>query len=136
MVTTPATRQTISRFRSGKTSSGVWQLPVLLIVLTFLQSNWNTLIPAHKDGDIPRAYCRVEIEYSKFGVEDFDFECVPPLLNDISLMKYPQFVQRNEFQWLGDPHLELLHKLPHPGFALHHPASEFNEGPYLHRMSS
>ena len=25
------------------------------------------------DGEVPRMYRRVEIEYSKFGVEDFDF---------------------------------------------------------------
>lgn len=26
--------------------------------------------------EVPRAYRHVEIEYSKFGVEDFDFGCV------------------------------------------------------------
>lgn len=25
--------------------------------------------------DIPKSYAKVEIEYSKFGVEDFDFGC-------------------------------------------------------------
>lgn len=31
-------------------------------------------------GEIPRVYRRVEIEYSKFGVEDFDFGCVNRIL--------------------------------------------------------
>jgi len=30
----------------------------------------------YSSGDVPRMYRRVEIEYSKFGVEDFDFGCV------------------------------------------------------------
>ena len=94
MVTTPATRQTNSRFRSGKTSSGVCSLPASPLILTCSQSNWNTLIPAHKDGDIPRAYCRVEIEYSKFGVEDFDFECVHPALSAILLIISPVRITR------------------------------------------
>lgn len=30
----------------------------------------------YPEGDVPRMYRRVEIEYSKFGVEDFDFGSV------------------------------------------------------------
>lgn len=29
--------------------------------------------PSGEIGEIPRVYRRVEIEYSRFGVEDFDF---------------------------------------------------------------
>jgi len=44
----------------------------LTTVLEIFQSDVNAM-PSDKTGEIPSVYRRVEIEYSKFGVEDFDF---------------------------------------------------------------
>ncbi|KAG6879035.1 hypothetical protein C0992_005728 [Termitomyces sp. T32_za158] len=51
------------RFRSGKATKAVSSAPVF----------------DHIDGEVPQMYRQVEIEYSKFGVEDFDFGYVVAL---------------------------------------------------------
>lgn len=38
-------------------------------------------VPLEEIGEIPRVFRRVEIEYSKFGVEDFDFGCAQRVLS-------------------------------------------------------
>ncbi|KAJ3968349.1 ubiquitin carboxyl-terminal hydrolase-domain-containing protein [Lentinula raphanica] len=53
-------KKTGGRFRSGKTGTGGEH------------DNEDPLLE-HPGDDIPSIYSRVEIEYSKFGVEDFDF---------------------------------------------------------------
>ncbi|KAF8797918.1 hypothetical protein BYT27DRAFT_7246743 [Phlegmacium glaucopus] len=57
---TVAPRRENARFRSGKLA-----IPDA--------GPGGAVFDDRADGEIPRIYCRVEIEYSKFGVEDFDF---------------------------------------------------------------
>lgn len=58
-MTNSVPRKGISRFRSGKTDAP--------------EPEPDSETFGHGDEDVPRSYRRVEIEYSKFGVEDFDF---------------------------------------------------------------
>ena len=74
-----APRRTNAHFRSGKLAvpDVSYPLSVSISSLNFIQAEPDSAVfDRRSDGEIPRIYCRVEIEYSKFGVEDFDFGCI------------------------------------------------------------
>lgn len=80
-MTTVAPRRRNARFRSGKLAapevSFPLQVPISSLNLNFVQAEPDSVIfDDRANGEIPQMYCRVEIEYSKFGVEDFDFGCI------------------------------------------------------------
>jgi len=65
------------RFRSGKSKPTEVTLALIDLMYSFnliyLQTEPERVAYDMTYGDVPRIYRRVEIEYSKFGVEDFDF---------------------------------------------------------------
>lgn len=78
-----------------------------------------------KKSEVPVAYRNVEIKYSKFGVDDFDFGCVCPLLwlpPDNADKR--QLLQQDALLWLGDSHFQFLRKLPLANHELYAPDSE------------
>ena len=62
-----------------------------------------------KKADVPVMYRNVEIKYSKFGVDDFDFGYVNShsrYVNDIA--NPPQILQQNPALWPRDSYFELI----------------------------
>lgn len=62
-----------ARFRSGKGRKEVSFMPIRLYVANRARHQSGADQTIVDDIHIPEFYRRVEIEYSKFGVEDFDF---------------------------------------------------------------
>jgi hypothetical protein len=67
---------------------------------------------------VPRQYQRVEIEYSKFGVEDFDFAFVTLFHSSFSFSQLAQVLQQDSIQRIGDSHSEFLYQFAGSGNAL------------------
>jgi hypothetical protein len=69
--------------------------------------------------DVPAMYGNVEIKYSKFGVDDFDFAYV----SLVTLMLLPltilQILQPDPLLWFGNSHIELICEPSSPTLPLH-----------------
>ena len=63
-------------------------------LLVICQSDVDAVIP-DEIGEIPRVYRRVEIEYSKFGVEDFDFGYAERIFSGAALTRDVAFTTRH-----------------------------------------
>ena len=58
--------------------------------------------------EVPGIYRNVEIKYSKFGVDDFDFGLVFPGSSLIALLTIEKILQQNSVLWTRDTHFKLL----------------------------
>jgi PAB-dependent poly(A)-specific ribonuclease subunit 2 len=74
-------------------------------------------VDAQRGDRVPRHYQRVEIEYSKFGVEDFDFAFVDSFILMPHLTN-GKVLQQDSIQWIGDSYSEFLYQRTGPGHAL------------------
>jgi len=78
--------------------------------------------------DAPSMYQRVEIKFSKFGVDDFDFGCVPRADSRPGRMLMSlQVLQQDLLCRSGEPHYKLICKFTSAGAALY--ASHTEPGP-------
>lgn len=68
--------------------------------------------------EVPVMYRNVEIKYSKFGVDDFDFG-YENIERKIGLANRLQFLQQNGVLRTRDPYLELLRQSATAGHAFH-----------------
>jgi PAB-dependent poly(A)-specific ribonuclease subunit 2 len=72
---------------------------LLTVLLETCQSDGNAE-PSDEIGDVPGVYRRVEIEYSKFGVEDFDFGYAKCILNRSSTDTQCRFYNKTSYSGL------------------------------------
>jgi hypothetical protein len=69
--------------------------------------------------DVPAMYGNVEIKYSKFGVDDFDFAYVVTHALPVHSLTQLQVLQSDTLLWLGDAHHELLCQFTFANSPLH-----------------
>lgn len=72
-----------------------------------------------RKSDLPIMYRNVEIKYSKFGVDDFDFGYVIQVLLPLNSLLTGQLLQPNTTLWSRDSHIELIRKLASSNYALY-----------------
>jgi hypothetical protein len=72
-----------------------------------------------KKSEVPVMYRNVEIKYSKFGVDDFDFGSVSSTPRRKDTTNPAQLLQQNTVFWARDSHIELVCQLPPTNHALH-----------------
>lgn len=72
----------------------------------------ETLTDLHLDDvtrkDVPAMYGNVEIKYSKFGVDDFDFAYVFPTISFAHALTRHQLLQPDTLLWSRDSYYQLL----------------------------
>jgi len=72
----------------------------------------ETLTDLHLDDvtrkDVPAMYGNVEIKYSKFGVDDFDFAYVFTTISFAHALTRHQLLQPDTLLWSRDSHYQLL----------------------------
>jgi hypothetical protein len=83
----------------------------------------ETLTDLHLDDvtrkDVPSMYGNVEIKYSKFGVDDFDFAYGPLPLRGKHHLMCSQILQSNTFLWPRNPYCKLVRQLAFAVVPLH-----------------
>lgn len=73
-----------------------------------------------KKSEVPVIYRNVEIKYSKFGVDDFDFGSAYSRLLYLGMMTdLTQLLQPNPVLWTRDPYLEFVRQLATSNYALY-----------------
>lgn len=85
--------------------------------------------------DVPVMYRNVEIKYSKFGVDDFDFELVVSCYTGLSFTDTMQVLQQDEVFWTGDSYCQLIHKSAPTAFTLHANNTQSSTSSHGHFLS-